>query len=446
MTVIKRRSVLARLVWPAFPKARAQPCEQVLAWRPATPLGVNIEHFGHDKTLADGQQRFLTPAGISFIRGNYDCYTTPPGWGPGTFSSCVRTVLSVQTVGTEIELACDQGIYALAPGEIVVLSKPIPIPFANGTTHVLPAQTPLRSSGGDAGTFASQSRQTRPATIRLPIPLGAQESSPQPVTGTQVLHRNFWQAGDSVLRWEVANYTAQANAWLAQGFAFDHAGYGANWASIGDVFGLAAMQVMREGEWAYFAGLGWDPARTLISDENEASWNVYAFNAGGFRAAWNTRWSSYFSDVLYPRMRHHFPRHTLGFGLPAAGAAAVVPFMDWWPCDPNTLLRLHLYPNQATRQPFDPASSLATDAYLDFLQVTVDRLGIPKVYVQEVGLDNTVPGFAAAQANLRRRILARGWCCAPWALSDYANPFLLGERDASGLWVPNHATGAFGLT
>jgi hypothetical protein len=427
-----------------------------IAWRPATLLGANIGGAFFYSPPTAGQKQYLWPAAVSFIRAFYSCYTTPSGWAPNTFSSGVRNVQTIQpyaTDPTQFMLSCDQGTYAVQAGDPVVLSAPVSYQLASGSAITLPAQTPLTCMGGTAGTFSSSNIQTSPCTIRVAAGGTVPNNGAQAVSGVMILHQNFYTGG-TTLRPEIASYTSLANGWLAQGFAFDHGGYADNWGALFSLFGISNVQPIREQEWAYFAGLGWNPARVHISDENEMSldmnwtWKNYA-------TAWQTRFKAYFQGTLYPRMRYYFPAHTLGFGFPADCAPNATPYMDWWPADPNTTLRLHVYMGpSATGFTGDNPADIAT--YFNALNATIQRIGVPRVHMQEFNVD---PSFwtslsasegALRIGNLRRAALEMGWLAAGWTLtpSGSLQPGLgnLGTLGSDGLFRPNLASGGFGLT
>ncbi|MBV9561969.1 MAG: hypothetical protein JOY90_16210, partial [Bradyrhizobium sp.] len=257
---------------------------------------------------------------------------------------------------------------------------------------------------------------------------------------------NFYRAGKT-LRTPIDQYVKRVSQWLSQGFVFDHGGWHDNWYDLFIKFGQSNVQPMREQEWDFFAGLNWDPARVLINDENEPVWPRGKVSPA---EKWKL-YKPYFKDVLYPRMRHYFPRHTLGFGTPDWDGVATALHMDWWPADKNTLLRLHYYPSQGDEGiwKIDPLQRPQLDSMMNKVAGLQNHLKIPVIYFQEYGVHWNHPNRSAALQNIRKAIQARGWPCAVWSASinpAAADSFLVVSLDEHGLWRPvESALGAFGI-
>ncbi|MDR3658389.1 MAG: hypothetical protein P4L48_22870 [Mycobacterium sp.] len=420
-------------------------------FRPATTLGLNIGGFGQNTLLAPNQQSVLRPLGVSFIRGNLGVYylvSPSASWQWNTMHTVLHNVLSVRPYAgdnTQLELTIDQSIYAIGAGEPLVLSIPVAYTLANGAKVTLPAQTTLTCTGGtwsgNPGT-GNVRYQVLSGTVRVPAGAAMADNGPQvPLLPTALLHQNFYLAGNATPRPEVATYTALAGQWLAQGFGFDIGAAGSSWDVLINLFGAAAVEVIREQEWAWWGSQGWPASRVLISDENE---DAMDYMPGNWHWNWQNRWKGYFQNTLYPRMRAILPNYTLGFGFPAYASPDAVPAMDWWPNDPNTVLRIHAYPSQTGAFP-NLAAPASLDAYWNWVSVTVQRLNIPQVHVQEFGTNGGANTNPTMLANLRRSILKRGWLAAPWAAYYGSNPGQVATFDANGLIVPVTSSGAFGF-
>jgi hypothetical protein len=234
-----------------------------------------------------------------------------------------------------------------------------------------------------------------------------------------------------------------ANAWLAAGIGFDHGALHENWYSVFALFGQANVQPVRVQEWAYFAAQGWDPRRVLISDENEPAWPGVNFIA---------RWASfkpYFRGTLYPAMRAAFPNHTLGFGFPYYCGTGGTGAMDWWPSDPNTVLRIHAYPwDESTNTGdagLDSTAPARTAAYFAWADAARRRIGVPAVHMQEFGLPVGDVNRSARLRTVRQAAQALGWSAQVWCLGSSRMPVV--QQLPSGIWVPRaDAAGAFGVS
>ena len=429
-----------------------------LAWRPATKLGMAIENgegSPGQRALSAGQKQYLWPLGVSFIRMIYRCYQWNPigsGYPPNFFDAAQRLIQSVQVYAedsTQLQINCTGGTYAVPAGDTVVLSVPLSYRPRLGNTVVLPARTPIRCTGGTAGTFSGKT-QTVPSTIRVPAGGSVAGNGVQTVSGANILHQNFYTSGTNV-RWEIRNIVNSVNQWLAQGFAFDLGGYMSNWGTLYGLFGLENVLPIREQEWAFFASQGWDPAQVMISDENEFFFAEYDYKS--HIGAWQ-EYAAYFQGTLYPRLRSHFPKHTLGLGGPWGGDMNGAPYLQWWPNDSNTLLRMHCY--------LGPGSAGVTTGtvadiqhYFTQLNYTIQRIGVPNVYLQEFGfspalINRTAPSIVTTWvSNVRLAALQRGWFACGYSMSARDNPpgtpGFFGYPNANGVWMPELSSGGFGL-
>ena len=432
-----------------------------LAWQPATKLGMAVENSVFYNTLAAGQKPSLWPLGVSYIRGIFNCYwqSLTSSYPPNTFSTVSRPVLSIQPYAadpTQLQLNCQFGIYAVPSGDTLILSVPISYQPPTGSPIVLPARTPITCTGGTVGTFNWASgvgwTQPGPSTIRVAAGGTVPNNGVQTLTNANVLHQNFYTSG-TTLRWEFANIAAYVNEWLAQGFAFDLGGYMDNWGVLYGLYGINNVLPIREQEWAYFAAQGWNPARVMISDENEFFFADYGWGNNN-PWAWQ-EYAAYFQATLYPRMRYHFPNHTLGFGGPWGGDPNGAPYLKWWPNDPNTMLRLHVYLGPGS---YGVTTGTVADITNYFTQVNynLQRIGVPAAYMQEFGFTPALIGSTAASVvatwvgNLRRAALQMGWGACGYCMSTRDSPpgqiGFYGYMNANGVWVPELNCGAFGLT
>ena len=424
-----------------------------LVWSPPTLCGLNMgygEFWGRD--IAPGQYDAFARYGCSFVRGMYFSYLLG-SYKPGQLDPAVQDITGIEPYAadpTQLSLFCRSLTYEPPTGDRLVLSAPLTYAAANGAALTLPAKTPLPITGSakardhDAqGLLAGGEIRVRPAAHSGVIP----NHGRQAVADAEVLHSNFYREGKT-LRTPIDQYVKRVSQWLNQGFVFDHGGWHDDWYDLFVKFGQSNVQPMREQEWDFFASLNWDPARVLINDENEPVWP-----RGKVTPA--ERWKlyrPYFQDVLYPRMRHYFPRHTLGFGTPDWDGVATALHMDWWPSDKNTLLRLHYYPGQGDEEiwKINPDQRPELDGMMAKVADLQNRLRIPVIYFQEYGLRFDHPNRSAALQNIRKAIQAHGWPCAVWSAS--ANPpksdsYLAASLDEHGLWRPvQSALGAFGTS
>lgn len=430
-----------------------------IAWAPLTLCGLNMgfdSFWGRD--IVPGQYEALSRYGVSFVRGLYFCYLLG-GYMPGQLDTAVQTVVALQPYAadpTQISLLCHALPYTLPVGDPLVLSAPLTYTAANGATLTLPAKTMLRISGAVKGTGHDTTGYSLGGEIRVrppkqtgPIP----DNGKQAVTGCNALHAKFFREG-TILRRPIDDYVKRAQQWLARGFAFDHGGLVSSWSDLFAAFGQSNVQPLREQEWDFFAGLDWDPARVLISDENEPVWPGAPDSHHDTKATPAERWAAYrpyFQDVLYPRMRHYFPRHTLGFGNPDWDGPATGLHMDWWPKDKNTLLRVHYYPMQGAEGiwKLNPDTRSEMDGLMTRLADVQRRLQIPEIYFQEFGVRLDHPNRSNALKNIREAIQAHDWPCATWAASSNPNStpssYPAVVLDKNGLWQPVQSSlGAFG--
>jgi hypothetical protein len=422
-----------------------------VVWSPATLCGLNMgygEFWGRD--IAPGQYDVLARYGCTFVRGMFFSYLLG-SYKPGQLDPAVQNIAGMEPYAADpaqLSLFCQSLTYEPPAGDRLVLSAPLTYRAANGAALTLPAKTPLTITGSakardhDAQGFLKGGEiRVRPTGHTSVIP----NNGKQPVTDVEVLHLNFYREGKT-LRKPIDEYVKRVQQWLSQGFVFDHGGWHDNWYDLFVKFGQSNVQPMREQEWDFFAGLNWDPARVLINDENEPVWPRGKVSPA---EKWNL-YKPYFKDVLYPRMRHHFPQHTLGFGTPDWDGVATALHMDWWPSDKNTLLRVHYYPGQGDEGiwKIDPHQRPELDSMMDKVAGLQNRLKIPDIYFQEYGIRWDHPNRSAALQNIRKAIQVRGWPCAVWSASinpPKADSFLAVSLDEHKLWRPvESALGAFG--
>lgn len=438
--------------------------DSTIAWAPRTLCGLNMgygEFWGRD--IVPGQFEALSRYGVSFVRGMYFCYHR--NGGKVNQDAAVQKITSVAPFAadpTQLSLVCESLTYVPPAGDKLILSDPITYRSANGAELVLPARTPLRITSAEKGMLVPipghSWKSCRGGEIRV-RPMGLDGSivgkSQQPSTEVFLLHANFYTESKT-FRHPISDYVKRVPQWLDQGFAFDHGGEHNNWDDLFTLFGQSNVQPMREQEWEFFAGLDWNPASVLICDENEPVWpsNKIAPKTG--KPLPQERWAlykPYFQDVLYPRMRHYFPKHTLGFGTPDWCNVDTSFHMDWWPKDKNTLLRLHYYPGGGD----DGVWKINADkrSELDSLMTRVADvrkwLEIPHIYFQEFGVLWKRPNGNAVLKNIRQAIQAHDWPCAVWAASYNApqsagpDTIIAANLSPDGLWQPlQDALGAFG--
>lgn len=430
-----------------------------IAWAPRTLCGLNVasgSFWGRD--IAPGQYDALSRYGVSFARGMYFCYLLG-GYMPGQLDTAVHTIVALQpyaTDPTQISLVCHALPFAPPVGDTLVLSSPLIYRMANGISLTLPEKTPMKITGTVKGTGHDATGYTLGGEIRVrPLTQSGKvpDNGRQPVAACNALHAHFFSAG-TTLRRPIDGYVKRAQQWLAQGFAFDHGAFANSWSDLFAAFGQANVQPMCEQEWAFFAGLDWEPSRVLISDENEPVWPGDPDSHHATKATPAERWATYkpyFQDVLYPRMRHYFPRHTLGFGNPDWNGPATALHMDWWPKDSNTLLRVHYYPTQGTEGiwKLNPDNRGEMDGLMSRLADVQRHLQIPEVYFQEFGVRDDHPNRSNALKNIRQAIQAHGSPCAVWGASTDPAPRPDTSHAAGlnkdGLWQPDEsALGAFG--
>jgi len=431
-----------------------------LAWSPQTLCGLNVgfgTFWGRD--IAPGQYELLARYGISFVRGIYFCYLLG-GYMPGQLDTAVHTIVGLQPFAadpTQISLFCHALPYAPPVGDTLILSAPLVYRASNGANLTLPARTPLKIAGATKGTGHDNTGYTLGGEIRVrPLDQNGKiaDSGRQPVKDCNALHASFFREGKT-LRRPIDDYVKRAQQWLAQGFAFDHGGLVSSWSDLFAAFGQSNVQPMREQEWQFFAGLDWNPRSVLISDENEPVWPGAPDSHHDLKATPAQRWAAYkpyFQDVLYPQMRRHFPRHTLGFGNPDWDGPATALHMDWWPKDRNTLLRVHYYPKQGAEGiwQLNPDNRSEMDGLMNRVADVQRRLDISQVHFQEFGVRYDHPNRSNALKNIRQAIQARRWSCAVWSASDDHAPkpdsYHSAGLSANGLWQPaENALGAFGM-
>jgi hypothetical protein len=417
-----------------------------LVWSPPTLCGLNMgygEFWGRD--IVPGQYDALAHYGCTFVRGMFFSYLLG-SYKPGQLDPAVQKITAIQPYvsdPTQLSLFCESLTYAPPAGDNLVLSAPLTYRAANGASLTLPAKTPLTITGSAKRDHDAESGEIRVRPAGQPGVVT--NNSRQPVTDLELLHANFFPEGKA-LRKPIDEYVKRVAQWLSQGFFFDHGGWHDNWYDLFVKFGQSNVQPMREQEWDFFASLNWDPARVLINDENEPVWPRGKVSPA---EKWKL-YKPYFKDVLYPRMRHHFPRHTLGFGTPDWNGVATALHMDWWPSDKNTLLRLHYYPGQGDEGiwKINPDQRVELDSMMDRVAGLQNRLKIPDIYFQEYGVHWNHPNRSAALQNIRKAIQAHGWPCAVWSASTNpptADSFLAASLDEHGLWRPvESALGAFG--
>lgn len=437
---------------PALVSTPAAP--STLAWNPPTLLGVNIEGFFFWGLPVDpGQKTIMDALSVSYIRPTMDLYAR--GDGSSTqIQPAIWSVLSAQPfVGdqTQLVLTMDYLGYVVVPGQPIVLSNPITYPLAAGGSATLPSQTVLLCAGGTAGTWDQFGTITAHGTVRLAAGAPLASAGVVTVSNTKAFHQNFYIQG-GILRLPVPAYIAQVAAWMAVGLYIDHGTGNPSWEQVTVWFGLAAARYVRQQEWAFFASLNWDPTKVLISDGPEP------LDLTGSPQS-PTVWANYEPTLRWvaPTLREYFPKHTLAFGVPNfASLTSASQYINWWPKDSNTMLRVHAYPPPPTigsSFPLDCSDTAALANYMVWLKGLALRNGIPKVYFQEIGIPMEAVNAQTRYANYRLAILAQNWPVCLWAVEQYSST-PTGEMvmykvnsDLTGPWVRVPAvTGAFGLT
>ena len=439
---LSRRHLLAASVLPLLsgPAMGKKPIvrRNGLAWQPTTKCGVNIEYGDFWARKVDPRQWAASSAvGISFVRAMYFCFEQGR-FRPDQLDAAIHSVRSVRVDAAhpaELVLLCDGFTYPITPGEAVVLSTDLLV-----GSVTIPARTKLAVTSARPATFGSGGDLQTLGEVHVNSGGAALQPGETLVQGVDLLHANFFRNGKERPRRPIEQYADQASAWMAEGFGFIHGGYHNAWQRLRETYGVS-VDAMRDSEWAFFAGRDWDPARVLITDENEPVWP--GANTSG-------RWEGfrdYFRGTLYPRMRAAFPHHTLGFGFPYYCGSQGVDSMDWWPADCNTVLRVHNYLRGSDGGVLDTdgESRAELDAVMRRLAKQQRRLGIRQLVWEEFGVPQGVPDRNAKLRNFRQAIQAQGWLCAVWGASQVDKLSCMALVD--GVWTPlADATGAFGQT
>ncbi len=456
-----RRRLLTQAALPiltASGLSRQSWAAQDLAWAPETRLGINLiyanlwsDGSGHVPIPAKGQHALFIRYGVSFIRGMINWYRrggvetyTFPDWPFETEGAdfAIRKVLSIRSYAqdpSQLEITCEGSSYAPPPGEKIVLSGSLTYPDLHGQVQ-FPARTPLTLTGSTAGAIDGHYRSIAPSTYRISAGRVLQDAGVIQISNTTALHMNFYKSGRTP-RGQITAYVEAANAWMAAGFAFDHAGMHEQLGTLINDYGLDNINVLRKQEWEYFAYLHWDPRKVLISNANEIVWGGKVENRGGEWEGYKT----WFRDFAYPEMRDFFPRHTLALGLGNGDSSLGMQLVDWWPSDPNLMLAIHGYLEPGWF-PFsvDGSSVEGVKKVLDFIDENARRLRIRHIYWQEFGLKVNAPGRSGRLNELRKMILERGYYACSWGADTDYDYYRVATKK-NGLWTPlPDSAGAFG--
>jgi hypothetical protein len=442
------QNLAAPVVASAFRPSNSQAAEG-LVWAPATHLGINLiyanlwsDGSGHVPIPPREQHTLFAQYGVSFIRGMINWYRrgsvstyTYLDWPFATTGAdfAIRTVQSVRPLAgdpSQLELTCEGSSYNPPPGEKIILSRDVVYHDGRGQV-VLRAKVPLVLTGSTPGAIDARYRSTTSSTYSVSVGRRVDDVGLALLGDTDVLHMNFYKAGRTP-RGQIAAYAEAIDAWVAAGFAFDHAGMHDQLGTLINDYGIDNINVLRRQEWEYFASRDWSPRSVLISNANEIVWGGDVRRRG---AEW-AGYKSWFKDFVYPEMRHYFPHHTLAFGLGNGDSCLGMQFADWWPSDPNTMLAVHGYLEPGWYPfPVDGTSEIAMTKLLDFVDENSRRLRIPQVYWQEYGLKVKQPNRNERLAAFTKAILQRGYYACSWGADTNYDYYRLATKQ-NGLWTP----------